>query len=196
VNVVLLVGKIADRPFRPGGLERVVIKIDASSERRPGSPDRIEVHCFGELANEVEQKIQRGDLVEIRGRLEQRVGRDDLGEFEELRVVADRVVAVGTGGGAAGSGGRRKDGPAVERRQEADLTDEPFVRGTVKLFRPREQFGFIEAPGVEGEVFFHVNDVVEGAAPDRGDRVEFKVIQGDRGPAARMLRMVDPNSAD
>jgi cold shock CspA family protein len=190
--VVLLVGKIADRPFRPGGLERVVLKIDATSERRPGSSDRIEVHCFGELGGDVENRIQRGDLVEIRGRLEQRVGRDDLGEFEELRVVADRVLTIG--GGSTPS--RKSSGPGgVDRRQEPDLTNEPVQRGVVKLFRPREQFGFIEVAGVEGEVFFHVNDVVEGPTPDRGDTVELKVIQGDRGPAARQVKMLDPNAA-
>jgi cold shock CspA family protein len=185
MNVVVLVGKVADRPFRPSGRERVVVKIDAAGDRRPDKPDRIEVHCFGEVANHAENKVNLGDIVSIHGRLEQRVGKDDMGEFEELRVVADHITVVNAGGRAT----RRTDGPATPRTEElcdgSECGELQTTHGVVKLFRTREQFGFIETPNGDQDVFFHIRDVHDAVVPSVGDAVQFQQIEGDRGPAAR-----------
>ena len=90
MNVVVLVGKVAEKPFNPGG-DRVVLKLDITSERRSDVFDRIEVHCFGGIGELVMDKVRPGETVSVRGRLEIRVGRDDEGSYEELRVVAQHV---------------------------------------------------------------------------------------------------------
>lgn len=90
MNVVVLVGKVAEKPFNPGG-DRVVLKLDITSERRSDVYDRIEVHCFGGIGELVMDKVRPGETVSVRGRLEIRVGRDDEGSYEELRVVAQHV---------------------------------------------------------------------------------------------------------
>jgi cold shock CspA family protein len=186
MNVVVLVGKVADRPFRPSGRERVVVKVDAAGDRRPDKPDRIEVHCFGEVANYAEAKVSLGDIITVHGRLEQRVGKDDMGEFEELRVVADHITVV-TGGGGRQS--RKSDAPSTPRTEElcdgSECAELQTTHGVVKLFRTREQFGFIETPNGDQDVFFHIRDVHDAVAPSIGDSVQFQQIDGDRGPAAR-----------
>lgn len=184
VNLVVLVGRVADRPFRPSGRDRVVIKLDVSAERRQDKQDRIEVHTFGEVANHAENRVSQGDIVSISGRLEQRVGHDDQGEFEELRVVADNVTVV-SGTGAARV--RRTDtGPRTDETCDGTACAElPKTHGVVKLFRQREQFGFIENPNGSQDIFFHIRDVHGQEAPSQGDAVEFHQIEGERGPAAR-----------
>jgi cold shock CspA family protein/single-stranded DNA-binding protein len=184
MNVVVLVGKVADRPFRPSGRERVVVKLDVAGDRRPDKPDRIEVHCFGDTANHAETKVNLGDIVTVHGRLEQRVGKDDMGEFEELRVVADHITVV------SGSGRPQRPAGRFEARTDEvcdgiACADNQTAHGVVKLFRTREQFGFIEVPNTEQDVFFHIRDIHEGIQPEHGDEVRFELIQGDRGPAAR-----------
>ena len=94
MNVVVLVGKVAEKPFNPGG-DRVVLKLDITSERRSDVYDRIEVHCFGGIGELVLDKVRPGETVSVRGRLEIRVGRDDEGSYEELRVVAQHVGRFG-----------------------------------------------------------------------------------------------------
>ncbi|ODS36859.1 MAG: cold-shock protein [Candidatus Altiarchaeales archaeon WOR_SM1_79] len=60
--------------------------------------------------------------------------------------------------------------------------------GTVKFFNARKRFGFIEQD--EGEdVFVHESGIVEGQLKD-GDRVEFEVAQGDRGPKAENVKKI------
>jgi len=57
--------------------------------------------------------------------------------------------------------------------------------GTVKWFNADKGFGFIEVEG-EADVFVHFSAIVgEGFKYlDEGQRVEFNVVQGNRGPQA------------
>lgn len=57
--------------------------------------------------------------------------------------------------------------------------------GTVKWFNPEKGFGFIEVEGGD-DVFVHFSAIVgEGFKTlDEGQRVEFNVVQGNRGPQA------------
>ncbi|GIP52552.1 MULTISPECIES: cold-shock protein [Paenibacillaceae] len=58
-------------------------------------------------------------------------------------------------------------------------------QGTVKWFNADKGFGFIEVEG-GGDVFVHFSAIVsEGfKSLDEGQRVEFNVVQGNRGPQA------------
>ncbi len=55
--------------------------------------------------------------------------------------------------------------------------------GTVKLYKQDKGFGFI-TDDKGGDVFFHVSAVVDKQDLEQGDRVEFEVAEGERGPKA------------
>lgn len=57
--------------------------------------------------------------------------------------------------------------------------------GTVKWFNNDKGFGFIEVAG-EGDVFVHFSAITgEGfKSLEEGQRVEFEIVEGDRGPQA------------
>ncbi|MBI2653822.1 cold-shock protein [Candidatus Woesearchaeota archaeon] len=58
-----------------------------------------------------------------------------------------------------------------------------MVEGTVKFFNRMKHFGFIS--GDDGnEYFVHASGLKEGTSITEGDKVSFKVVQGDRGPKA------------
>jgi len=55
-----------------------------------------------------------------------------------------------------------------------------MVEGTVKFFNSMKHFGFIA--GDDGkEYFVHASGLKEGTSITEGDKVSFKVVQGDRG---------------
>ncbi len=58
-------------------------------------------------------------------------------------------------------------------------------QGTVKWFNAEKGFGFIEVEG-GSDVFVHFSAIVgEGfKSLDEGQRVEFNIVQGNRGPQA------------
>ncbi|EDL66192.1 cold-shock protein [Bacillus salacetis] len=58
-------------------------------------------------------------------------------------------------------------------------------QGTVKWFNAEKGFGFIEVEG-ENDVFVHFSAITgEGfKSLDEGQRVEFEVVEGNRGPQA------------
>lgn len=89
VNVVVLAGRVADRPFRPGNGDRVVVKLDVDGEN-PSKSDRIEIHCFGAVGERA-MRLWQGDLIGVRGRIELRIWVEDGEEYDELRVVAHRI---------------------------------------------------------------------------------------------------------
>ncbi|MEW9701056.1 cold-shock protein [Paenibacillus sp. SYP-B3998] len=57
--------------------------------------------------------------------------------------------------------------------------------GTVKWFNAEKGFGFIEVEGGK-DVFVHFSAITgEGfKSLDEGERVQFEVVQGNRGPQA------------
>lgn len=58
-----------------------------------------------------------------------------------------------------------------------------MVEGTVKFFNRIKHFGFIA--GNDGnEYFVHESGLKEGTSIAEGDKVSFKVVQGDKGPKA------------
>ena len=60
--------------------------------------------------------------------------------------------------------------------------------GTVKWFSTEKGYGFIEQDGGD-DVFVHRNDV-SGAILQEGDRVQFEVGEGNKGPCAKDVKTV------
>lgn len=56
------------------------------------------------------------------------------------------------------------------------------MEGEVKFFNRTKGFGFISAE--EKEYFVHQSGLAEGVTIGDGDKVEFDVEEGDRGPKA------------
>jgi len=60
------------------------------------------------------------------------------------------------------------------------------VTGTVKWFNDEKGFGFITPENGQGDCFVHHSAIQGGGfkSLNEGDRVEFDVVKGTKGPAA------------
>ncbi len=79
----------------------------------------------------------------------------------------------------------------IAKTAQANLSKEEnkMVEGTVKFFNSMKHFGFIA--GDDGkEYFVHASGLKEGASITEGDKVSFKVVQGDRGLKAEEVEKV------
>ena len=69
------------------------------------------------------------------------------------------------------------------------------TKGTVKWFNDSKGFGFITRDDGGKDVFCHHSAIVKEpgsfASLDEGQKVEFDVVEGDKGPAAANVRKVD-----
>jgi cold shock protein len=66
--------------------------------------------------------------------------------------------------------------------------------GTVKWFNPEKGFGFITRDNGEKDVFVH-HTAIQGSGfrtLNDGERVEFDVVQGQKGPAAENVVRLNP----
>ena len=71
--------------------------------------------------------------------------------------------------------------------------------GTVKWFNPEKGFGFITRDNGEKDVFVHHSAIQTGGfrTLNEGERVEFEVIQADKGPAAdKVTRPDNPEGSE
>jgi CspA family cold shock protein len=61
--------------------------------------------------------------------------------------------------------------------------------GKVKFFNAGKGFGFITPDDGGKDVFVHANDI-GGAQLNEGDKVQFEVAQGKKGPQASNVKVI------
>ncbi|HSV44040.1 MAG TPA: cold-shock protein [Candidatus Bathyarchaeia archaeon] len=61
-----------------------------------------------------------------------------------------------------------------------------MAKGKVKWFNAKKGYGFIEAEGVEGDIFVHFSEIQQDGykSLEEGDAVEFEVFKDDKGSKA------------
>ncbi len=66
------------------------------------------------------------------------------------------------------------------------------TQGTVKWFNDAKGYGFIEPDGADRDCFVHHSSIQgEGfKSLDEGERVEFDMVEGQKGPAAENVARV------
>ncbi len=68
-----------------------------------------------------------------------------------------------------------------------------MMEGTVKWFNDTKGYGFITPSDGSSDLFVHYSDI-EGTGRrslQEGDKVEFETGQGDKGPKAMDVRVLD-----
>jgi CspA family cold shock protein len=67
-----------------------------------------------------------------------------------------------------------------------------MAQGTVKWFNGEKGFGFIQQDGGGADVFVHYSAIDGGGfrSLEEGQRVDFEVTQGQKGPQASGVRVV------
>lgn len=65
------------------------------------------------------------------------------------------------------------------------------MKGKVKT-KTDKGFGFISREGEEKDLFFHSNDLVDIAFEElkEGDEVTFEIVDGEKGPSAKNVKLV------
>jgi cold shock protein len=67
-----------------------------------------------------------------------------------------------------------------------------MAQGSVKWFNGEKGFGFIEQDGAGPDVFVHYSEIQGNGfrSLDEGQRVEFEIGQGQKGPQAQSVRVI------
>lgn len=97
-------------------------------------------------------------------------------------------------GNRRGTPNRRHDDEGLDepRHQRQPLTGGDRITGKVKWFNAEKGYGFITRDDGEKDVFCHFS-AIQGSGYrklDEGDRVEFEVTHGQKGPAAENVARI------
>jgi cold shock protein len=67
-----------------------------------------------------------------------------------------------------------------------------MARGTVKWFNGEKGYGFIAVEGGGSDVFVHFSAITGGGyrSLEEGQKVEFDITQGQKGPQAENVRVI------
>ena len=87
---------------------------------------------------------------------------------------------------------RHQGRPGTARCGPTHLRKAEMTQGTVKWFNGEKGFGFIATDGGGADVFVHYSEIDAGGfrSLDEGQRVEFEVGQGAKGPQATGVRVI------
>ena len=68
-----------------------------------------------------------------------------------------------------------------------------MAQGTVKWFNSDKGYGFIQVDGGGPDVFVHFSAIAGGGyrSLEEGQQVEFDITQGQKGPQAENVRVID-----
>jgi CspA family cold shock protein len=91
----------------------------------------------------------------------------------------------------ATTGGHRSDSTSARcGRRIIPRGEHGMAQGTVKWFNAEKGFGFIAVDGGGADVFVHYSAIAADGyrSLDEGQRVEFDVTQGQKGPQAENVR--------
>jgi hypothetical protein len=106
---VCLVGVVRDRPFRPGGGSRVVVKLEVF-DRTGHRGDQLEFDAFTKTGD-FAMGLRVEDRISITGRLEHRTYTFEGEQVSEIRCVAESIIIV-----TRASDTIRSRGPAERER--------------------------------------------------------------------------------
>lgn len=64
--------------------------------------------------------------------------------------------------------------------------------GVVKWFNATKGFGFVKVDGQDQDVFVHYSAIAGAGyrSLEEGDRVEFNIVQAEKGPQAQNVRKI------
>jgi CspA family cold shock protein len=63
--------------------------------------------------------------------------------------------------------------------------------GVVKFFNDAKGYGFVTPDDGEKDIFVHVTGLTEGTQIREGDKVEFEVEDGQKGPVAVNVKLLE-----
>lgn len=64
------------------------------------------------------------------------------------------------------------------------------MKGKIKFYNRDKRFGFITGED-EKDYFFHQSGLEEGVSVRDEDQVTFEVVEGDRGPKAEKIKLLE-----
>jgi CspA family cold shock protein len=82
----------------------------------------------------------------------------------------------------------------IPARRDQERQNTVSTTGTVKWFNDSKGFGFIALEDGSKDVFVHHSAIQNGGeyrTLNEGDRVEFDVVAGEKGPAAENVRKIE-----